>query len=496
VWYDKPQEKELKYSARRHPCRRFGGFRMNNMLKKFLIIASIVMLTTCSTLQSLLDNISNASSADSESSSNTGGSSLVSRLSKNYTLPVSYETAYSYRTDTPDQNMKSVPKNIDANRTSNPDEYIRQVVEIINNSAKNDFEKVKKAHDIVALLVKYDAVNFWGGTVPDQSYQTVLKNRMAVCEGYSNTFKKFCDELKIPCEIVHGFGRGVGTSPLAGDTPDNSNHAWNIVTINGESYLIDCTWDSGFMDGRVARQEYTTDWLFLKPEHFIYTHYPENTKQQLLATPLTATQFSALPFFKPKFFELADNLSINLQKINQVDNKLFFDYVTKEGYWLNFRINDIKSGKQIQNRDFVQIDDTKATAYFSFPAAGQYSINIFWWKTGAKQGEGCGEFVVDASSSSLVQYPNTYTSSAKNLRIISPVEMPLKKGDTYTFRIRVDNKKVVAIIYGRTFVQLTKENGGIFTADFEVPNNIRELSIGIADSERGRYENIAKYTVN
>jgi hypothetical protein len=469
---------------------------MKNMMMKFLVIVFVVMLTGCSTLQGLLDNISSSSGGDSGNSPNSGESGFASRLSKNYTLPISYETAYSYRTDTPDQNMKNIPKNIDANRTSNPDEYIRQVVELINNSAKSDFEKVKKAHDVVALLVKYDAPNFWAGTVPDQSYSTVLKNRLAVCEGYSNTFKKFCDELKIQCEIVHGFGRGVGTSPLAGDTPNNSNHAWNIVTINGESYLVDCTWDSGFMDGKVARQEYTTDWLFLKPDHFLYTHYPENSKQQLLATPLTAAQFSALPFFKPKFFELADNISVNLQKINQVDNGFSFDYTTKDGYWLNFTINDIKSGRQIQNRDFVQNDGTKATAYFAFPAAGQYSVNIFWWKAGAKRGEGCGEFVVEASSASPVQYPTTYSSSAKNLQIISPVEMPLKKGEKYTFRIRVDNKKVVSLIYGRTFVQLTKDVDGIFTIDFDVPNNINELSIGIADSERGRYENIAKYTVN
>jgi hypothetical protein len=469
---------------------------MKSMLRKSLIFTAVVMLTTCGTLQGFLDGISSGSSSDSGNSSSAGGNNLASRSSKDYTLPTSYETAYSYRTDTPDQNMKNLPKNLDTNRATNPNEYIRQVVELINNSAKNDFEKIKKAHDVVALLVKYDAANFWAGTVPDQSYRAVLKNRLAVCEGYSNTFKKFCDELKIPCEIVHGFGRGVGTSPLAGDTPNDSNHAWNIVTINGESYLVDCTWDSGFMDGKVAKQEYTTDWLFLKPEHFLYTHYPENTKQQLLATPKTAAQFSALPFFKPKFFELADNLSINLQKINQVDNKLSFDYVTKDGYWLNFRINDIKSGKQIQNRDFVQADDTKATAYFAFPAAGQYSVNIFWWKTGAKRGEGCGEFIVEASSASSVQYPTTYSSSAKNLQIISPIEMPLKRGDTYTFKIRVDNKKVVAIIYGKTFVQLTQDSDGIFTADFSIPNNIKELSIGIADSERGRYENIVKYTVN
>jgi hypothetical protein len=486
---------------------------MNNPLKKSLIIVSVVTLTTCGTLQGLLDTISGGPEGDygspstantgrpesnygSSSNANTGGSVPVPGLPKSYTLPASYETAYSYRTGTPDQNMKNIPGNVDAHRAGNPDEYIRRIVEIINNSAKDDFEKVKKAHDIVALLVKYDAANFWSGTIPDQGYQTVLKNRLAVCEGYSNVFKKFCDELKISCEVVHGFGRGVGTSPLAGDTPANSNHAWNIVTINGENYLVDCTWDSGYMNGRVAKQEYTTDWLFLKPEHFIYTHYPENTRQQLLAAPLTTTQFSALPFFKPKFFELADNLSVNLQKINRVDDGLSFDYTTKEGYWLNFRINDIKSGREIQNRDFAQTDGTKTTAYFSFPAAGQYSVNIFWWKEGSKQGEGCGEFIVEASSSSSTQYPTTYASSAKNLQIISPVEMPLKKGDTYTFRIRVDNKNVVAIIYGRTFVQLTKGDDGIFTADFEIPGNIRELSIGIADSERGRYEGIAKYTVN
>jgi hypothetical protein len=45
-------------------------------------------------------------------------------------------------------------------------------------------------------------------------------------------------------------------------------------------------------------------------------------------------------------------------------------------------------------------------------------------------------------------------------------------------------------------VQLIKDPDGVFTADFEIPNNVRDLSIGIADSERGRYENIAKYTIN
>lgn len=240
------------------------------------------MFSSCESLKASLDSAGKSLSktarnigGGNRNSSNTGGIP-VSFLSKNYSVPESYETAYSYRTDEPDQKMKNIPKNIDANRADNPDEYIRQVAELINSGAKNDFEKVKKAHDIVALLINYDAANFWSGTTPDQSYRAILKSRAAVCEGYSNVFKKFCDELKIPCEIVHGFARGVGSSPLVADTPDDSNHAWNIVTIDGGSYLVDCTWDSGYMDGRVSKQRYTTDWLFLKPEHFLYTHYPEN----------------------------------------------------------------------------------------------------------------------------------------------------------------------------------------------------------------------------
>jgi hypothetical protein len=468
-------------------------------MKKLLIIVSAVMLTTCGTLQGLLDAMSGGSSGSGrypEAPLNTERTAPAPGLSKNYTLPASYETAYSYRTDTPDQNMKNIPRNIEASRTASPDEYVRHVAELINNSANNDFEKVKKAHDIVALLVRYDAAGYWAGTTPDQSYQSVIKNRLAVCEGYSNTFKKFCDELKIPCEVVHGFGRGVGSSPLSGDTPEESNHAWNIVIIGGENYLVDCTWDSGFMDGRTARQQYTTDWLFLKPEHFLYTHYPENSKQQLLAASITANQFSLLPFFKPKFFELVDGISVNLQKINQVDNTLSFEYSTKDEYRISFRINDIKTGREVQNGSFVQGDGTKETAYFSFPSAGQYSVNIFWWKTGVRQGTDCGEFVVEASSANPVQYPATYSSSARNLQIISPIEMPLKKGSSYIFKVNVDNKNFVALIYGRIFVQLTKGTDGTFTTEFEVPDNIRELSIGIANSARGQYESIAKYTVN
>jgi hypothetical protein len=465
------------------------------MKKFFGLLALALMLSSCASLQEMFGSIS-LSGAGSSGGNAGSQSSPLSRSSKAYVIPASYETAYAYRTDTADPKMKNIPKNIEANRVTDPAEYVKQIAAYINENSRNDFERVKKAHDLVALLVRYDAANFWANTVPDQSYQNVLKTKLAVCQGYSELFKKLCDELKVPCDIVIGFGRGVGTSPFAGDTPAHSKHAWNIVTINNENYLIDCTWDSGYMDGKVSKQSYTTDWLFLKPEQFLCSHYPENPKQQLMAKSLSSNEFLKLPFYKPKFFEVVEHIDQDLFAINQVDGKLVLDYTVKDGLDISYSIFNENGSRQFPNNVFAQQEGGKYKAYFSFPAGGKYLLRIFWKKAGAKTGESCGELGVISSVGNAVQYPTQFSSSGKNIEIISPIEMPLQHGKAYTFKVRIDNKNVVAVIYGKNFVQLTKGDDGIFSGELEIPAGIKDLSIGIADSEKGRYEYIARYQVN
>jgi hypothetical protein len=87
-------------------------------------------------------------------SSKQSNSAAVVRLPSTFYVPLSYDTAYSYRTDTPDPLMATIPHDHDIEnlRTSDPDEYIRQIVSLINSNSTNDFERVKKAHDVVALV--------------------------------------------------------------------------------------------------------------------------------------------------------------------------------------------------------------------------------------------------------------------------------------------------------------------------------------------------------
>ena len=146
-----------------------------------------------------------------------------------------YAQAYSWRTEKEERAMVSLKNSdIDFIRYTNVESYIFQVVEKIKKESVDDFQKVKMLHDIVALTVRYDAQGFLTGNIPSQDYASVLKRGTAVCEGFSNTVKKFCDELGISCRVVHGYARGVGTKAGNENSVFQSNHAWNIVKINGK----------------------------------------------------------------------------------------------------------------------------------------------------------------------------------------------------------------------------------------------------------------------
>ena len=423
-------------------------------------------------------------------------SAAVARLPGNFAVPVSYNTAHSYRTDNPDPIMMNIPQNIDSLRETNPDVYIRHIAYLINSNSKNDFDRIKKAHDMVALVLSYDAENYWAKTIPDQSYQAVLKTRLSVCAGYANVFKRLCDELKIPCIVVSGYARGVGVSPTAPDKPNESNHAWNIVTIEGANYFVECTWDSGYMDEKVFKKNYSTDYLFIKPKHLIHSHFPENTYHQLLAVPVSAAKFGVLPPLTPKFFNIVDNPSINLRKKIHVSNKLDFEYTIKKGYRLSYTIKEMKNGSEIElkNRVMVQQRGSRHIALFSLPSEGEYKINIYCWEGDAEKSHGCGEFIIAATSGCSTGFPKTSTT-VKNLEIKSPIESPLRSKKSYSFRIKVDNKDKAAIIHGDTFILLTKRSDGSFSKEYVIPSGIDEISLGVADAGKNTYRIIAEYKV-
>ena len=162
---------------------------------------------------------------------------------------------------------------------------------------------------------------------------------------------------------------------------------------------------------------------------------------------------------------------------------------------MSFRLADAATGQEAQNCTFVKAGAAGSEALFSLPAAGTYSVTVFWRKTGGKSGHGCGTFLLEEAEGSAVRYPTTFASSAQDVEIISPITMPLAKGKKSHFEVRAANKKFVAVICGKTFIQLTNDGKGNFSGDVEIPATVKEVTLSASNSERTKYEGLAKYTV-
>lgn len=76
------------------------------------------------------------------------------------------------------------------------------------------------------------------GALVELEYGTDDGRGSVVCEGYSQAFQLLCQRVGLPCAVVDGDG-GMKYVSLS------SNHAWNVIRLDGAWYAVDVTWDDG-----------------------------------------------------------------------------------------------------------------------------------------------------------------------------------------------------------------------------------------------------------
>ncbi|MCW5520507.1 hypothetical protein J1N09_11690 [Aureitalea sp. L0-47] len=171
---------------------------------------------------------------------------------------------------------------------------VEQLAEMIDQDFDTNLEKVRAIYSWITnnVAYSYDARSTMSISYRSEKerieklrqYQErtatiTLKTKKAVCHGYSMLFKELCDQLGIPCKIVRGFGKSF-LSDIASEF--ESNHAWNIVTIDDEDYLVDSTWGAGYMNGNRFVREVTDVYFLTPPEIFVRNHYPQDSRDSLL----------------------------------------------------------------------------------------------------------------------------------------------------------------------------------------------------------------------
>lgn len=134
-------------------------------------------------------------------------------------------------------------------------------------SGMSDFEKALTLHDALVRGTEYDYVTY-ERIKQDEQYQSdsqtaygCLVEHNAVCAGYSRAYQLLLQRVGIPCRYI------------TGDTSEGL-HAWNLITLDGEPYYVDVTWD----DPRATEgssQLDTHEFFCITTAQLLETHTPD-----------------------------------------------------------------------------------------------------------------------------------------------------------------------------------------------------------------------------
>lgn len=132
--------------------------------------------------------------------------------------------------------------------------------------------------------------------------ETVIRNRLAVCDGYARLFATLCGYAGIKAEIIIGYARSNSDRP---GSKFGVNHYWNAVFFEGKWYLLDAAWASGYIilpSGEFVRN-YNPKYFLTDPEVFIRDHFPDHPQWTLLPGSVMPDEFRRSPFRQKSFIK-------------------------------------------------------------------------------------------------------------------------------------------------------------------------------------------------
>ena len=180
------------------------------------------------------------------------------------------------------------------NAPSSAEATVESLAAYLIEPAENDREKARAIFRWITENIDYNVEVFFKGGTGATNSEDVLKSRKSVCYGYSDIFLSLAREAGLEAVRISGYGKGYGYLP-GKNFSGPANHAWNAVKINGSWYLMDSTWGAGYVSGDKKYVRKFDDHFFMTPpSQFIYGHFPEDARWQLLDKPVSKQEFENL----------------------------------------------------------------------------------------------------------------------------------------------------------------------------------------------------------
>ena len=211
----------------------------------------------------------------------------------------------------------------------------------ITRNCTSIYDKSKAIYEWLIDNIDYDT------SYKIHNADTAWKKHKGVCQAYCELFYRIGIAVNLDVRIISGIGR-----KNAHDNDISENHCWIAVNRNntqnstpfypeyieyneGEKetdvfcatkglntdnvMFIEPTWGAGTIaNGKYVKTKHDMSWFDVSPYWMIFSHFPQNAKDQLLGDYIMSKQeFQRLPYFIPKHkdygFDATDLLSFFLQ---------------------------------------------------------------------------------------------------------------------------------------------------------------------------------------
>ncbi len=396
--------------------------------------------------------------------------------------PNEFNINLNYSCDEIDQHALDAPSTVEAN--------IEILAAYLIQPAKNDREKARAIFRWITENIDYNVAVFFGGGTGATNSEDVLKSRKSACYGYSDLFLSLAREAGLQAVRISGYGKGYGYAPGKSFTGP-FNHAWNAVKINGSWYLMDCTWGAGYVSGEGKYVRKFDDHYFMTPpSQFIFGHFPDDARWQLLDKPISKEEFTNLVYLEADFFNLGLKLG---QKNGTIDaeSQINVSIFAPEDVLMMAKLEYTDGTAAGDGYTFCQRDGERYDIYVQFPGAGSYILKAY-----AKRRDDPGkydsvlEYGINASSGGGAGFPATFkTFSETGAYLYRPLEGKLEAGSSYLFRIRVPGAKSVSVVCGDKWTTLASR-GDLFEGNATVCGD----SLGVFGNFQGEgWDGLVRY---
>lgn len=152
---------------------------------------------------------------------------------------------------------------------------------------------------------------------------------------------------------------------------------WNQVRLGDFWYNVDCTTDSGFIDGSRFHRRYSTQQLFLPPRAVAYSRLAADPRRQLLAEPVSDARFDAEPLVEGEFFRLGLSLSAAGWLPGSGPELSFSVGTSSRSLSFSTQLTGPAASGDLSLRSWFQRGRGEVVVFGSPPGPGRYRLRLF-----------------------------------------------------------------------------------------------------------------------